>query len=114
MLSEALPLKLFAEICVSWTCLRLYATSWKVAVSMSYLSSRTMALRFIQPITEMSTRELPGTAGWPKFKAEIISILQEYGLPRSTSGGRSVGIVRSRTKSHGVCLSLFDGLPRSV
>jgi hypothetical protein len=31
--------------------------------------SRTMALGFTQPVTEMSTKNLPGNKGWPANKA---------------------------------------------
>jgi hypothetical protein len=34
-------------------------------------SSRTMGLESIQPLTEMSTRNLPGGKGWPARKADL-------------------------------------------
>jgi hypothetical protein len=34
------------------------------------LSSRTTALQSTQPLTEMSTRDLPGGIGWPALKPD--------------------------------------------
>jgi hypothetical protein len=63
----------------SW--LRHCATSWKLvglipneAIGFFNLpnpSSRIMALESTQPLTEMSTRNLPGGKGWQACKADI-------------------------------------------
>jgi hypothetical protein len=62
---------------------RHYATSWKVAgsnpneVTFFFLpnhSSLTMALGSTQPLTEMSTRNLPGGKGRPARKADFTAI----------------------------------------
>jgi hypothetical protein len=37
-------------------------------------SSRTMALESTQPLTEMSTRNLPGGKGWPVCEADVTDI----------------------------------------
>jgi hypothetical protein len=61
-------------------------TSRKVAGSNSdevdffnlpYLSSRTMALGSTQPLTDMSTRNIPGGKGWPARKADILTAICE-------------------------------------
>jgi hypothetical protein len=39
--------------------------------------SRTMALGSIQPLTEMSTRNLPGGKGWPTRKADNRTAIYE-------------------------------------
>jgi hypothetical protein len=39
--------------------------------------SRTMALRPIQPLTEMSTRNLPGSKGRPVRKADNLTAIFE-------------------------------------
>jgi hypothetical protein len=39
------------------------------------LSSRTMALVSTQPLTEMSTRNLPGAKGWPARKADNLTAI---------------------------------------
>jgi hypothetical protein len=65
-----------------------YATSWKVAgstpdeVGFSLLnpSSDTMALGSTQPLTEMSTRNLPGGGrdkGWPARKTDNLTTICE-------------------------------------
>jgi hypothetical protein len=68
----------------SW--LRHYAKSLKVVGSstdeMEFFnwfnsSSRTMALGSIQPLTEMSTRNLPGGKGWPARKADNLITICE-------------------------------------
>jgi hypothetical protein len=69
----------------SW--LRHYATSLKVASSipdevtglfnLPNPSSRTMALRSTQPLTEMSTRKLPGGKGGPARKADNLTAVCE-------------------------------------
>jgi hypothetical protein len=68
----------------SW--LRHYATSRKVAGSITDVteffswpnpSSRTMALRSTQPLTEMSTRNLPGGKARPARKAEKLTAICE-------------------------------------
>jgi hypothetical protein len=61
--------------------LRHYATSRNVAGSipikvikffnLSNPTSRTMALESIQPVTEMSTKDLPGDIGRPARKADL-------------------------------------------
>jgi hypothetical protein len=40
-------------------------------------SSRTMALGSTQPLTEMSTRNLPGGKGWPEHKADNLTAICE-------------------------------------
>jgi hypothetical protein len=40
-------------------------------------SSRTMALGSTQPLTEMSTRNLPGSKGQPAYKADILTAICE-------------------------------------
>jgi hypothetical protein len=42
-----------------------------------YPSSRTMALGSTQPLTEMSTRNLPGGKGRPKRKADSLTAICE-------------------------------------
>jgi hypothetical protein len=69
----------------SW--LRNYVTSRKVVGSNTYEvigflnwtnpSSGTMALRSIQPLTEMSTRNLPGCKGRPARKADNLTAICE-------------------------------------
>jgi hypothetical protein len=69
----------------SW--LRNYATSRKVACSVpdviiqfmnwSNPSSRTMILGSTQPLTEMSTRNLPGGKGRPARKADNFAAVCE-------------------------------------
>jgi hypothetical protein len=69
---------------VSW--LRHYATSRKVAGSNPYEvdffnlpnpSSRNMALGSTQPLTEKSTRNLPGAKGLPARKADNPTAIHE-------------------------------------
>jgi hypothetical protein len=69
----------------SW--LRHYATSRKVAESknpdevdffnLPDPSSRTMALRSTQPLTEMSTRDIPGGKRRPALKADNLTAICE-------------------------------------
>jgi hypothetical protein len=40
-------------------------------------SSRTMALGSTQPLTEMSTRNIPGGKGWPAHKADNLTTICE-------------------------------------
>jgi hypothetical protein len=40
-------------------------------------SNRTMALGSTQPLTEISTRNLPGSKGWPVRKADNITAICE-------------------------------------
>jgi hypothetical protein len=40
-------------------------------------SSRTMALGSTQPLTEMSTRNLPGGKKWPAYRADNIAAICE-------------------------------------
>jgi hypothetical protein len=40
-------------------------------------SSRTMALESTQPLTEMSTRNLPGSKGRPEHKADNLTAICE-------------------------------------
>jgi hypothetical protein len=40
-------------------------------------SSRTMALRSTHPLTEMSTRNLPGGKGWPGRGADNLTAICE-------------------------------------
>jgi hypothetical protein len=66
--------------------LRHYATSRKIAGSIPYevngffnspnLSIRTMALGLTQPLTEMSTRNLPGGKGRLAHKADLTAIYE--------------------------------------
>jgi hypothetical protein len=42
-----------------------------------YPSSRVMALGFIEPLTEMSTRNLPGSKGRPEQKADNLIPIYE-------------------------------------
>jgi hypothetical protein len=67
--------------------LRHYATTRKIAGSIAdevfgifncpNPSSRTIALGLIQPLTEMSTRNLPGRKGRPARKAENLTAICE-------------------------------------
>jgi hypothetical protein len=67
--------------------LRQYVTSRKVAASISEEiigsfnwpnpSSRTVALEFTQPLTEISTRNLPGSKGLPARKADNLIAICE-------------------------------------
>jgi hypothetical protein len=71
----------------SW--LRHYATNWKIADSnpdevIGFFnrlnpSSRTMALGSTQPLTEMSTRNLPGGKGRPVRKADNLIVYTKCG-----------------------------------
>jgi hypothetical protein len=72
------------KIWCSW--LRHYATSWKVTGSIPDVigffnlpnpSSRNMALGSTQPLTEKSTRNLPGGKGWPVHKADNLTAVCE-------------------------------------
>jgi hypothetical protein len=63
-----------------------YATSGKVPGSspdevdffnLSNHSSRTMALGSIQPLIEMSTRNLPGGKRWPARKSDNLTVICE-------------------------------------
>jgi hypothetical protein len=36
-----------------------------------------MALESTQPLTEMSTRNLPGSKGWPACKADNLNAIRE-------------------------------------
>jgi hypothetical protein len=63
-----------------------YATSWMVAgsspdevdfFSLPSPSSRTMALGSTQPLTEMSTRNLPGGIGRQTRKADKLTAICE-------------------------------------
>jgi hypothetical protein len=36
-----------------------------------------MALGSTQPLTEMSTRNLPGGSGWPECKADNLTVIRE-------------------------------------
>jgi hypothetical protein len=40
-------------------------------------TSRTMALGSTQSVTEMSTRNLPGSKGWPARKADKFTAISE-------------------------------------
>jgi hypothetical protein len=40
-------------------------------------SSRTLALGSTPPLTEMSTRNLPGGKGWPARKADNLTVICE-------------------------------------
>jgi hypothetical protein len=40
-------------------------------------SSRNMALYSTQPLTEMSTRNLPGDKGWPAREADNLTAIYE-------------------------------------
>jgi hypothetical protein len=76
---------IFHVLCRSW--LRHYVTSRKVANSIPdevirfynwpNPSSRTMALGSTQPLTEMSTRNLPGGEGRPVRKADNFTAICE-------------------------------------
>jgi hypothetical protein len=91
--------------------LRHYATSWKVTGSIfeeaidifnwTNPSSHTMALGSTQPVTEMSTRKLPGGKGRPARnpnnltvicepivyrKCGTLDVSQPYGSPRLLTG----------------------------
>jgi hypothetical protein len=67
-----------------------YATSWKVAGSIPdevigffncpNPSSRTIALGSTQPLTEMSTRNLPGGKGRPAPKADNLTTIFELSV----------------------------------
>jgi hypothetical protein len=46
-------------------------------VSLENSSSRTMALRSTQPLTEMSTRNVPGGKGRPARKADNLTAMCE-------------------------------------
>jgi hypothetical protein len=69
----------------SW--LRHYATSQKVAglipdeviafFNSANLSCRTMALGLTQPLTEISTRNLPGGKGQPAHEADNLNAICE-------------------------------------
>jgi hypothetical protein len=45
-----------------------------------------MALESTQPLTEMSTRNLPGGKGRPARKSDNLTISQTYGPPRLVTG----------------------------
>jgi hypothetical protein len=49
-------------------------------------SSRTMALGSIQPLTEMSTRNLPGCKGWLTRKADNLTAICEPTVYRENVG----------------------------
>jgi hypothetical protein len=65
----------------------MYAKNWKVAGSipdevtglfiLPNLSSNTMALGLTQPLTEMSTRNIPGGKGRPARKADNLTAIFE-------------------------------------
>jgi hypothetical protein len=59
----------------SW--LKHCATSRKVADSIPDPSSRTTSLGSTQPLTEMSTRNLPGGKGWSVHKADNLTAICE-------------------------------------
>jgi hypothetical protein len=40
-------------------------------------SSRTVGLGSTQPLTEMSTRNLPGGQKWPAFRADNLAVICE-------------------------------------
>jgi hypothetical protein len=80
-------------IIISW--FRHYATSLKDAGSipdeiigffnLPNSSSRTMALESTQPLTEMSTRNIPGRKGWPAHKADNLTAVCLKNVGASTS-----------------------------
>jgi hypothetical protein len=79
--SRIIPLPIYLR---TYSCLRHYATSRKVAGSSSdevdffnwpNSSSRTMALGSTQPLTQMSTRNLPGGKGRPARKADNLTAI---------------------------------------
>jgi hypothetical protein len=45
--------------------------------NLSNHSSRTMALALTQPLTEMSTRNLPGGKKWPARRADNLAAIRE-------------------------------------
>jgi hypothetical protein len=55
---------------------RLLMRSWDV-FNLPNPSSRTMTLGSTQPLTEMSTRNLPGDKGWPARKADNLTAISE-------------------------------------
>jgi hypothetical protein len=46
-------------------------------LNLSHTSSCIMAVGFTQPLTEMSTRNLPGCKGWPVRKADNFNAICE-------------------------------------
>jgi hypothetical protein len=75
-------LNLLRLLLVGWGTM-LQAGRWRVRVSMRWIfelpnpSSSTMSLRSTQPLTEMSTRNLPGGKGQPARKADNLTTIYE-------------------------------------
>jgi hypothetical protein len=91
ILQQSIPISVRVIEIVHVTILGHYATNRKIAGSIPdevvvFLlfffnlpdpSSRTMALGFTQPLTEMSTRNLPEGKGRPSRKADSLTALSE-------------------------------------
>jgi hypothetical protein len=56
-------------------------------------SSRTMALVSTQPLTEMSTRNIPGGKGWPVRKADNLTAICELIVYKNVGASTSHSLI---------------------